>query len=108
MAFYDIPEQYRDAYKVAMTGKAPKIAIAVHCLMCMGWESREAVKECTAPNCPLYPYRNTPLKLSNHREKAGLKKGPLPKSLIPCVNDRRETTPKSHVLDRDGLRDGGG
>ena len=34
----------------------PVRAIRKHCLECLGYSS-EAVKDCTSPNCALYPYR---------------------------------------------------
>lgn len=34
----------------------PIRAIRKHCLECVGW-SYETVKACTAPTCPLFPYR---------------------------------------------------
>ena len=51
-----VPDIYQRQYKMAMTGKSRQAAIRVHCLMCMGWQLAEAPK-CTAPNCPLFPYR---------------------------------------------------
>jgi len=35
----------------------PIDSIRAFCLHCMGGSSRKAVDECTAPRCPLYPYR---------------------------------------------------
>ena len=40
----------------AMTGKSRKAAVRAHCLMCCGWQYVE-VENCTAPTCPLHPYR---------------------------------------------------
>jgi hypothetical protein len=37
-------------------------AIRYFCYECMGWQKSE-VRNCTAPNCPLFPYR--PLKISS-------------------------------------------
>jgi hypothetical protein len=36
-------------------------AIRYFCYECMGWQKSE-VRNCTAPNCPLFPYR--PLKIA--------------------------------------------
>ncbi len=44
-------------------------AIQAHCRECMGWDSgglgsvAEAVRECTAPECWLYPWRNGKLSI---------------------------------------------
>lgn len=35
---------------------SPLKAIRAFCIECMGGQVRE-VKDCTAPNCPLYPFR---------------------------------------------------
>jgi hypothetical protein len=51
-----IPEKYRTLYDRAMAGKSMKAAIRAHCLYCMGWDSSE-IRVCTAPWCPLFPYR---------------------------------------------------
>jgi hypothetical protein len=34
----------------------PIRAIKLHCIECMGFQARE-VEHCTAPLCPLYPFR---------------------------------------------------
>lgn len=60
----DVPAKYRKLYRRAMGGKSRKAAVRVHCLMCVGWQERE-IDRCTAPGCPLYPYRST-----NASEKA--------------------------------------
>ena len=52
----DIPQRYRNLYRTAMSGHSFKAAIRAHCLMCVGWQAEE-VRLCTAPTCPLYPYR---------------------------------------------------
>jgi len=36
----------------------PIDSIRAFCLHCMGGSSSKAVDECTAPRCPLYPYRH--------------------------------------------------
>ena len=51
-----VPKQYQDLYAKARSGRIRKAAIRCHCLMCCGWQPGE-VRQCTAPNCPLYPYR---------------------------------------------------
>lgn len=52
----DVPQKYRGIYQEAMTGRRPQRAIRTFCLMCVGWQRIE-VDKCTAPSCPLYPYR---------------------------------------------------
>ncbi len=52
----DVPRKFQRLYERAMSGKSRKAAIRAHCLMCMGWQPHE-VPLCTAPGCPLYPYR---------------------------------------------------
>ena len=52
----DMPPKYRGLYKRAMGGKSKSAAIRAFCLECMGWVGSE-VRRCTAPACPLYPYR---------------------------------------------------
>ena len=54
----DVPVKYRALYAKAMSGKSRRAAVRAHCLMCVGWVPEEVTK-CTAPNCPLYPYRLT-------------------------------------------------
>ena len=52
-----MPESCRNSYLRVMGGKAPhRVAIKAFCLECVGWLRRE-VTLCTAPACPLYPYR---------------------------------------------------
>ena len=52
----EIPKRQRPAFVRAWTGKSRKAAIRAACLVCMGYQSAE-VDRCTAPLCPLYPYR---------------------------------------------------
>jgi len=52
----DMPASYRGRYLRALTGKARGAAMRHFCCECMGYD-REAVKECTAPACALWPYR---------------------------------------------------
>jgi hypothetical protein len=58
MILNDIPQLHRERYRRAMTGGSQADAIRSFCVMCMGWQQDE-VELCTAPNCPLYPYRMT-------------------------------------------------
>lgn len=51
------PEKYDDMAKKAENGSR-KAAIRLHCLECVGWQSKE-VRLCTAKKCPLYRYRMT-------------------------------------------------
>lgn len=59
---YDIPKQKVPVYRRVMGGHSPKAAIRMFCAMCVGWE-RGAVEECTAPDCPLFPYRRSARKV---------------------------------------------
>lgn len=43
-------------------------AIRFFCYECMGWQKQE-VRNCTAPSCPLFPYR--PLKTSSETPQKG-------------------------------------
>ena len=52
----DVPETMRRAYLRAVGGHSKPAAIKAFCSECVGWE-REEVRLCTAPACPLYPYR---------------------------------------------------
>jgi len=52
----DTPETMRRTYLRAVSGKSKPAAIRAFCAECVGWE-REEVRRCTAPACPLYPYR---------------------------------------------------
>jgi len=51
-----IPARQRPIFLRAWAGKSRKTAIRAFCLECFGYESAE-VNRCTAPACPLYPYR---------------------------------------------------
>lgn len=53
-----VPERYRAMYGRAMAGNSRKAALRVKCLECVGWSAAE-VARCTAPHCPLYPYRGS-------------------------------------------------
>jgi hypothetical protein len=50
------PKAFRGHYLRAMVGKSQRSAIRAHCLMCMGYNLAQ-IRECSAPACPLYPYR---------------------------------------------------
>jgi hypothetical protein len=52
----EVPERYRKMYARAMSGKSRPSGVKCHCLMCCGWQFKEVVN-CTASNCPLFPYR---------------------------------------------------
>lgn len=52
----EMPKTSRNTYLKAMKGKSMGAAIKAHCSECMGWDRNE-VRNCTAPACPLYPYR---------------------------------------------------
>lgn len=71
---YDIPKQKVPAYRRVMGGRSPKAAIRLFCSMCVGWE-RGAVEECTAPDCPLFPYRQSVRKASGKQAKDGRSPG---------------------------------
>lgn len=51
-----IPARQRPIFVRAWTGNSRKAAMRAFCLECMGFESA-GVNGCTAPACPLYPYR---------------------------------------------------
>lgn len=53
-----MPVSMRDTYRRAMSGKSRKAAVKAFCQECMGWENvATAIRYCTSPACPLYPYR---------------------------------------------------
>lgn len=53
-----IPTKRRGVYLRAMSGKSRKAATRAFCYECVGWEDLpDSVRSCTAPACPLYPYR---------------------------------------------------
>ena len=49
----------QDEYRRAMTGKSRVMAVKAFCSECLGWEKplAIAIRECSDPACPLYPYR---------------------------------------------------
>jgi len=51
-----MPERMRRNYLAAMGGKNRAAAVKAFCHMCVGW-IRGEVGLCTAPACPLHPYR---------------------------------------------------
>ncbi len=51
-----IPVRQRSIFLKAWRGKSRKAAIRAFCFECTGYQSAE-VNRCTAPACPLYPYR---------------------------------------------------
>ena len=51
-----MPETYRRTYLRAMGGRSLAAAVKAFCMECVAWDRRE-VALCTAPACPLYPYR---------------------------------------------------
>ena len=54
----EMPRICRGTYVKAMKGDSPTSGIKAFCSMCMEWdEYRVAVRDCTDPACPLYPYR---------------------------------------------------
>ena len=52
----EYPPSTRESYRRAMEGRSRKAAIRAFCVMCMGYQPHH-VRGCTAPWCPLYPYR---------------------------------------------------
>jgi len=52
----DMPETCRRTYLRAMQGKSLSAAVKAFCMECVSWDRGE-VARCTAPACPLYPYR---------------------------------------------------
>jgi hypothetical protein len=51
-----MPETCRRTYLRAMQGCSMAAAVKAFCMECVGW-NRDEVARCTAPACPLYPYR---------------------------------------------------
>jgi hypothetical protein len=53
-----IPARFKPQYKRAMSGRSMRAAVNAQCAECMGWEGLpDTVRYCTAPACPLHPYR---------------------------------------------------
>ena len=52
----DMPETCRRTYLRAMQGRSLAAAVKAFCMECVSWD-RQEVALCTAPACPLYPYR---------------------------------------------------
>jgi len=55
---HSIRSKNGDLVRVAPYGRMK--AIKVFCTECLGWDGH-AKTDCTAPNCPLYPYRGKSL-----------------------------------------------
>lgn len=53
----NMPVTCRKTYLRAMTGKSRTAAMKSFCRMCVGWQSKRQIADCTDPACPLYPYR---------------------------------------------------
>jgi len=51
-----MPQTFRANYRRAMKGKSKAAGVKAFCSECMGWNRKE-VEKCTAPACPLFPYR---------------------------------------------------
>jgi len=51
-----MPETCRRTYLRAMQGRSMAAAVKAFCMECVSWD-RSEVAHCTAPACPLYPYR---------------------------------------------------
>jgi len=52
----EMPATCRRNYLQAMSGKSLAAGVKAFCLECIGWD-RSEVTACTAPACPLHPYR---------------------------------------------------
>ena len=50
------PSAYQSVFLRAASGRSRTAAIKAFCLTCVGF-CREDIKGCTAPACPLFPYR---------------------------------------------------
>jgi hypothetical protein len=65
MTSKDGPKNVMESVTIACAvddkGEPISKAIRYFCYECMGWQKSE-VRNCTAPNCPLFPYR--PLKIA--------------------------------------------
>ena len=51
-----MPLSFRLTYLKAMSGRSLPAAVKLFCLECFSWDKAE-IDGCTAPACPLYPYR---------------------------------------------------
>ncbi len=54
----DYPSTTRKKWLQAKNSNSRKAAIRAMCLLCLGGSTKE-VKDCTAPDCPLFKYRIT-------------------------------------------------
>jgi hypothetical protein len=52
-----IPARYRPVFLRVWKGKSRKAAIRAFCLECIGYEAAAEIARCSAPACPLWPYR---------------------------------------------------
>ena len=52
----EMPKTVQNGYLRAISGRSKPAGIKAHCLECVGWVRAE-VTLCTAPACPLFPYR---------------------------------------------------
>ena len=53
-----VPEKYKARYLRALSGKSMRAGVSSFCAECVGWEGLpDSVRSCTAPGCPLFPYR---------------------------------------------------
>ena len=52
----DMPVSFRRRYLRAMKGRSITTAVKAQCFECHGWD-RDGPEQCTAPACPLFPYR---------------------------------------------------
>ena len=48
--------RYLNTFRRAYTGKSLRAAVNAFCIECNGFDPA-AVRDCTAPACPLFPYR---------------------------------------------------
>ena len=88
MRIEDVPKRFRDLHQRAIAGKSRKAAIRAHCLMCVGWVTEE-VEQCTAPTCPLYPYRSTKAAKQAQLDAPGSRKRSGPPRVPPRPQKRR-------------------
>lgn len=48
--------RYLNTFRRAFGGKSLRAAVNAFCVECMGYEA-SSICDCTAPACPLFPYR---------------------------------------------------
>ena len=82
----------RDAHGGTVTVRlTPRTAIKRFCVECFGWERAE-VPECSAPLCPLYPFRLghvTTGRKQSERQRAATREG------LKRYREQRENGPKT-------------